>query len=144
VADRAASYKIPGVKVDGNDPVAMWRTAKLAIDRARAGEGPTLIEATTFRFHGHLLGDMDEYMAPGEKQNWLAKDPVPALRTSILSNNYATEARLRDIEATITRDLDDAVEFALASEYADPAELGRDVFKHEIRARPIEPMEIAK
>jgi TPP-dependent pyruvate/acetoin dehydrogenase alpha subunit len=135
VADRAASYKMPGVVVDGNDPAAMWRTAKVAIERARSGEGPTLIDAKTFRFCGHLLGDMDAYMADGEKKKWIAKDPVPALRVALIAEGHATDAQLTEIEVVITRDIDDAVEFALSSPYADIAELRRDVFKNELEAR---------
>ena len=67
ISDRAAGYQMPGVTVDGNDPLAVYEAARAAIIRARAGDGPTLIEAMTFRFQGHVFGDADAYMAPGEK-----------------------------------------------------------------------------
>ena len=65
VSDRAAAYQMPGVRVDGNDPLALYAAAKGAIERARAGQGPTLLEAETFRFNGHVLGDADAYMGKG-------------------------------------------------------------------------------
>ena len=67
IADRAISYNIPGVRVDGNDPLAVYASAHEAVARARKGEGPTLIEAMTFRFHGHVLGDAHNYMDKAEK-----------------------------------------------------------------------------
>jgi acetoin:2,6-dichlorophenolindophenol oxidoreductase subunit alpha len=132
VADRAASYKMPGFAVDGNDPVAMWGAARSAIERARAGAGPTLIDAATFRFFGHLLGDMDEYMREGEKQRWIDRDPVVRQRAALVAQGMVTEAQLLALEAEINGDLDDAIEFALAGDPPDPIELRRDVFKEEI------------
>ena len=75
IADRAKSYNIPGTCVDGNDPLAVYAAAKEAIARARAGGGPTLIEALTFRFNGHLIGDAGEYIPKAEYQAALAADP---------------------------------------------------------------------
>lgn len=128
IADRAASYSIPGVRVDGNDPLAMYATAKTAIERARAGEGPTLIEAMTFRFHGHVFGDMDGYMAKGVKDAALKRDPVPIYRAWLIGQRHATQSELGNIDSAIRAEIDDAVEFAMQS--APPAldELHEDVF----------------
>ena len=134
IADRAAGYQMPGVRVDGNDPLAMYAAAKDAVDRARAGAGPTLIEAMTFRFHGHVFGDMDGYMGKGEKDGWMAKDPVPAFRGWLVQNGHATEAELAALESAIEKQLDEAVEFALSSAVPDVAELRRDVFAEELTA----------
>jgi acetoin:2,6-dichlorophenolindophenol oxidoreductase subunit alpha len=134
ISDRAAGYQMPGVTVDGNDPLAMYAAAKQAIDSARSGAGPTLIEAMTFRFHGHVFGDMDGYMGKGEKDGWMAKDPVPAFRAWLVQHGHAAEAELAAIEAGIERELDAAVEFALASATPDVAELRRDVFAVEVHA----------
>lgn len=128
IADRAVSYDIPGVRVDGNDPVAMFNAARDAIDRARAGEGPTLIEAMTFRFHGHVFGDADGYMDKAQKQAAIAADPVPAFRAKLIADGIVTEAALTQIEAEIEAALDDAVEFALASPFPDLDELAIDVY----------------
>ena len=132
IADRAASYQMPGVRVDGNDPLAMYAAAKEAIDRARAGSGPTLIEAMTFRFFGHVFGDMDEYMREGEKAAAMARDPVPAWRSWLIQQGHATESDLARIESAIARELDEAVDFALSSADPEVAELKRDVFATEV------------
>ncbi len=133
VACRAASYAMPGVQVDGNDPVAMWKVAKTAVDRARAGEGPTLIEAMTFRFQGHNYGDPSEYIPAQEMEAAMARDPVPAFRADLIARKVASEASIEAIEARVTADITDAVEFALGSAWPDPVELGRDVYKNEIK-----------
>ena len=134
ISDRAAGYQMPGVTLDGNDPLAMFAAAKDAVDRARAGGGPTLIEAMTFRFHGHVFGDMDGYMGKGEKDGWMAKDPVPAFRAWLIQHGHGTEAELAALESTIDKQLDEAVEFALSSAVPDVAELRRDVFAEELTA----------
>lgn len=132
ISDRATGYRMPGITVDGNDPLTMYAAANEAIDRARSGGGPTLIEAMTFRFHGHVFGDMDGYMQKGEKDAWMARDPVPAFRSWLIANGHATEAELAAVESSIDRELDAAVEFALSSAPPDVAELRRDVFAVEV------------
>jgi acetoin:2,6-dichlorophenolindophenol oxidoreductase subunit alpha len=134
ISERAASYGIPGVTVDGNDPLAVYAAAKQAIERARAGQGPTLVEALTFRFEGHVFGDADAYMKKGEKEAAKARDPVPAFRSWLIEGKHATPAELAGIEAAIDKELDAAVEAALASATPDFAELRRDVFAQEIPA----------
>jgi len=128
IADRAAGYGMPGVRVDGNDPLAMYAVAQEAIDRARTGAGPTLIEAMTFRFHGHVFGDMDGYMKKGEKEEAMARDPVPAWRNWLLQNGHASESEVQQIESAIQKEIDAAVAFALDSPEPDLAELTTDVF----------------
>jgi pyruvate dehydrogenase E1 component alpha subunit len=134
IADRAIGYGMPGVRVDGNEPLAMYGVAKEAIARARAGEGPTLIEAMTFRFHGHVFGDMDGYMQKGEKEAAMARDPVPAWRTWLAQNGHASEAELEQIEAAIRLQIDAAVEFALGSPEPDLSEMTTDVFAKGVAA----------
>jgi pyruvate dehydrogenase E1 component alpha subunit len=134
ISDRAAGYQMPGVTVDGNDPLAMYAVAKDAIDRARSGGGPTLIEAMTFRFHGHVFGDMDGYMDKGEKDTAMSRDPVPAFRDWLVQNGHAADAELASLESSIEKQLDAAVDFALASGPPDIAELRRDVFAEELPA----------
>jgi len=134
ISMRAASYSMPGITVDGNDPVAMYNCAKEAIERARNGGGPTLIEAKTFRFQGHVFGDVDGYMDKGEKDAWIAKDPVPLFRAWLIATGNASEDQLATLEATIERDIDEALEFTLSSPYPDIAELSRDIYKDEVSA----------
>ena len=133
VSDRAAAYQMPGVTVDGNDPLAVYEAARAAIIRARDGDGPTLIEAMTFRFQGHVFGDADAYMAPGEKEAAMARDPVPRLRAWLVEGGVA-DSELAALEAAIEREIDEAVAFALDSPLPDVAELRRDVFAEELVA----------
>lgn len=128
IADRAAAYDMPGIHVDGNDPIAMLAAAREAVARARAGDGPTLIEAMTFRFHGHVFGDADAYMDKAQKQAAMANDPVPLFRSRLVADGIATEEELTAIEADIERQIDAAVEFALASPFPELGELTTDVY----------------
>jgi len=132
IADRAASYSMPGITVDGNDPVAMWQVAHDAIARARSGQGPTLIEAKTFRFFGHIYGDADRYMTKEEKATAMENDPVPALRARLIKSEFAKEAELTAMEEQIEREIDEAVKFAIDSPFPDVAELGLDVYATEV------------
>ena len=134
ISDRAAGYRMPGMTVDGNDPLAMYAAAKEAVDRARAGQGPTLLEAVTFRFFGHVFGDADAYMKKGEKDAAMARDPVPAFRAWLVQNGHAGEAQLAALEGAIEKEIDAAVDFALSSPTPELAELRRDVFADEVTA----------
>jgi len=132
IARRAASYGIPGVSVNGNDPVAMYGAARTAIERARAGEGPTLLEARTFRFSGHVYGDDGHYIPKGEYAAALAQDPVPKFRGWLQQHGHATAGELDAIDAQLTREIDEAVEFAMSSALPDIIELKRDVYAYEL------------
>lgn len=128
VADRAIGYNVPGVRVNGNDPFEMYSAFREAVERARAGEGPTLIEAMTFRFNGHVFGDNDAYMDPAEKKAAMEADPYPAFRKKLVESGVATEAQLAEIEAKVEADLDEAVNFALEAPFADLKEVMTDVY----------------
>lgn len=132
ISDRAAGYGMAGITIDGNDPIATYSAAREAVERARRGDGPTLIEALTFRFHGHVFGDDDAYMDKSQKAAAIAADPVPRLRSLLIARGIATDEQLAAVEADIEREIDEAVEFALASPFPDPEELFRDVYAEEI------------
>ena len=134
IAERAVAYGMKGVEVDGNDAVAMWSAAKCAIDAARAGEGPTLLDARTFRFRGHLLGDDSHYIAKDEMARAVAADPLPRLRAWIIEQGHASDAVLTDIERTNEEAFERAVRFAIDSPFPDPSELERDVVAEEVAA----------
>jgi pyruvate dehydrogenase E1 component alpha subunit len=134
IANRAEGYGMPGVRVDGNDPEAMYSAFSEAVARARAGEGPTLLECMTFRFFGHNFGDDDSYIPPAQKAAAMEADPVPRLRARLIADRIATEEELAAVEAQIEADIDDAIEFALASPWPEPDDLRYDVFEKEIAA----------
>lgn len=134
VGDRASAYSMPGPCVDGNDPSAMWRTAGEAIERARKGDGPTLIDAKTFRFRGHLLGDDSSYISKEEMEAALAADPMPRFRQALIDEGHASEEDIKAIEAENRKQIDEAVEFGLASAWPTPDELARDVYAEEVTA----------
>ena len=117
IAKRAASYSMPGFTVDGNDPFDMYAHAHAAIERARAGEGPTLLECKTFRFMGHVFGDDDKYMTKEEKQAAMDADPLPAFRQKLIDSGIATEAQLAEMQTAIEAEVEDAIEFAMACEF---------------------------
>lgn len=134
IAERAVAYGMQGVEVDGNDAVAMWSAAKQAIDAARAGAGPTLLDAHTFRFRGHLLGDDSHYIAKDEMARAVAADPLPRLRAWLIEQGHASDAALADIERTNEEAFERAVRYALESPLPDPIELERDVVAQELAA----------
>jgi acetoin:2,6-dichlorophenolindophenol oxidoreductase subunit alpha len=102
------------------------------VGRARAGEGPTLIEAMTYRFHGHVFGDQDPYMDKARKAEAMENDPVPRFRARLIADGVASEDHLAAVEADIEAQIDEAVEFALASDFPGLEELKRDVFAEEL------------
>lgn len=128
IAARAAGYGMAGEQVDGNDAFAMHAAAGAAVERARAGDGPTLIEAMTFRFFGHVFGDDDAYMDKEQKKAAMAADPVPRLRALLIERGHADEATLAAIEADNQAAIDAAIEFALASPLPGLDELETDVY----------------
>lgn len=132
LSKRAAGYGMEGITVNGNDADEMYGAAKIAIDRARAGEGPTLIEALTFRFNGHLIGDAAGYIPKDELAAAKANDPFPILRARVIADGVAIEAALDAIDADIKARIEVAVEAAFKADHPDAAELKRDVFAHEL------------
>ncbi|MCA3261577.1 MAG: dehydrogenase [Telmatospirillum sp.] len=137
IATRAAAYGIPGIAVDGNDVVAVWQAANQAIERARAGGGPTLIEAKTYRTVGHHEGDplTGTYRTQREVDEWTERCPVKNFRRRIVEDYAIVTGRTLDqIDEKIDRDVEAAIEFARRSAEPDPA----TVFLHAF-ADPINP-----
>ncbi|MEU2021299.1 thiamine pyrophosphate-dependent dehydrogenase E1 component subunit alpha [Streptomyces sp. NPDC016469] len=134
IADRAAGYGMPGVTVDGNDPQAALDVFTSAVDRARAGDGPTLVEAVTYRFMGHYFGDPGAYMDREEYDKALAADPVPALRAALLERGLADEDRMSTWEQQIADEVERAITFAIESPYPGADELRLDVYREQVSA----------
>ena len=128
IADRAVAYGIPGVAVDGNDVLAVYEAARKAVERARKGEGPTLIECKTYRHKGHSRIDPAKYRSKEEVEEWLRKDPIKRLREKLLQKNVLAKAEIQRIEKEISDEIEEAVKFAMKSPYPAPEEALEDVY----------------
>ena len=133
IVTRATAYGMKGAKVDGNDAEAMYTVAREAVDRARAGEGPTLIEAMCYRMMGHFFGADFSYMPKEHLEEMAAADPLPRIRRLMLDYQF-TDAELDAIVAEIAAEVDAAWQFASDSKYPGPEELRIDVFEEVIAA----------
>jgi len=116
---RAEGYGFPGIVVDGNDVLAVYEASNTAVERARAGKGPTFVEGKTYRFRGHYEGDPMVYRTKAELEAWRSRDPLPAFRNRLLDNGFAA-TEIEAIEADIQASLDQAVEFAADSPPPEP------------------------
>jgi len=110
---KAAAFGMEGEEVNGMDVLAVRGAAQRALKRARAGEGPTLIECLTYRFRGHSLADPDELRSESEKEFWAQKDPIKKLERDLKENSIVTDDELRSIEKEIDEEVVDSVNFAL-------------------------------
>lgn len=131
IAERAKAYNIPGVVVDGNDVFAVRDAVAAAAERARRGEGPTLIECKTWRHRGHYEGDPQVYKDKAEAEEWKKRDPIPRLRREIIESGMASAAELDALEAEVQAVVDQATEFAKASPYPDVAEATTNVYSSD-------------
>lgn len=130
IVDRAAGFGIPGVRVeDGQNVLEVYSAARAAVDRARAGEGPTLIEVMTYRFNEHSEGLRigTDYRDEGERETWLQRDPLVVFADILRARGISDEA-LEQLEAEVRAEVDDAVRFAEESPYPDPAVAFEDLY----------------
>jgi pyruvate dehydrogenase E1 component alpha subunit len=125
---KAEVFNMVGVEVDGMDLLAVHSVAEEAVARARAGEGPTLIEALTYRFRGHSLADPDELRSSDEKQFWGARDPIQKFAAYLTEYNLASSEELKEVDQKVQAIINEAVKFAESSPEPDPSELYRFVF----------------
>ena len=128
---KASVFGMPGYEVDGMDVLAVRQVAQAAVARARAGEGPTLLECLTYRFRGHSLADPDELRSKAEKEAWLARDPIKKLAAHITQTALAKEEELKQIEKKIQALVEDAVQFGIDSPEPDPSELYKYIFAED-------------
>ncbi|MDX2229848.1 MAG: pyruvate dehydrogenase (acetyl-transferring) E1 component subunit alpha [Leptolyngbyaceae cyanobacterium bins.349] len=131
IYQKASVFGMPGVEVDGMDVLAVRAVAQEAVARARAGEGPTLIECLTYRFRGHSLADPDELRSKAEKEYWFSRDPLKKLAAYLVEQNLATQEDLKGIEKKIQAVVDDAIQFALESPEPEASELYKYVFAED-------------
>ena len=129
VANRAAGYDMPGVSVDGQDVIEMHEVAAEAVARARNGDGPTLIEAQTYRYQGHFGADDPlGYRTQEEEDYYEARDCLARMEAHLVDNGFATESELRAIDEECRQAVTDATRFADESPFPDPEELMTDVY----------------
>jgi len=131
VSVRASGYNMPGRTIDGNDVIEILDTFSECLERARAGQGPSLIEAKTYRWKGHWTGDPEVYRTREEVESWVAKCPIKRLKQYLLENKIATENELTLIEQQAEHEVQEAVDFAAASPEPDPSTVLDDVFADE-------------
>jgi pyruvate dehydrogenase E1 component alpha subunit len=128
VADRALAFAMPGFRIDGNDPEAVYHAVTAAADRGRDGGGPTFLECVTFRFKGHYAGDPMRYMPADELAAAQARDPIPAYRRKLLDAGVATAAELAAIDERAEEQVAAALQEVLAAPPPGLDELGQDFF----------------
>jgi len=128
IADRASSYGMPGVICDGMDVLEVKKTVRQAIDKARKGDGPTLIECKTYRWYGHSSSDQRVYRTREEEAEWKERDPITVLGNRLLKDGIATQAELDAAAAKGAKTIEAATKFALDSPYPEVSELYNDVY----------------
>ncbi|MCK4617740.1 thiamine pyrophosphate-dependent dehydrogenase E1 component subunit alpha, partial [Candidatus Aerophobetes bacterium] len=128
VADRAKSYNMPGVIVDGNDVLAVYEKVNKAVERARAGRGPTLVECKTYRYRGHWEGDPEVYRTKEEVKEWKKRDPLKKFKKYLLENDITQSKEISFVEKKIEDEIKDAIKYAQASPLPKPESALEDLY----------------
>lgn len=129
ISDRAIGYGIPGTICDGNDVFDVYETSKVAIERARRGGGPSIVECKTYRIRGHYVGDPQMYRSQEEVQRrFQENDPITRFEEKVLKDKLMTDKEMERIRASVEESIEEAVKFALDSPYPDPKELYDDLY----------------
>ncbi len=135
IAKKAEGFGLPGIQIDGNDVVKVYETAKEAIEKARNGEGPTLIECLTYRWRGHvgpddnIQGTHTDIRPREELDSWKAKCPIKRLEETLIKENILSEESKNQISQKIEKETEEAIKFAKESPWPETEELTRSVFK---------------
>jgi acetoin:2,6-dichlorophenolindophenol oxidoreductase subunit alpha len=128
LADRAVAYGMPGVVVDGNDVAAVYESVQAAVERARNGEGPSLVECKTYRWRGHFEGEPDTYRSKEEVKAWVAREPIAPFRKLLIEQGIFSEDEINAFDQAITDEVDEAVEFARQSPMPAPESAFEDLW----------------
>jgi pyruvate dehydrogenase E1 component alpha subunit len=128
LAARACAYDIPGVRVDGNDVVAVYRAATEAVERARRGDGPTLLEARTYRVRGHARFEAAGYRKQEEVEAWKRADPIERLASALVAGGIAAEAELQAIRDGAAKAVEDSIAYARTCEDVGPLDYLQYIF----------------
>ncbi len=124
-------FDMPSAAVDGMDVVAVHNAMDEAVQRARAGEGPTFLEIRTYRYKGHSMSDPAKYRTKEELEEYKGRDPLLSTKHAILENKYADDAWFAEVEADVKKVVEDSVKFAEESPYPDASEIYNDVYVQE-------------
>ena len=128
IAGRAAAYAMPGITVDGNDFSAVAEASHVAVERARAGRGPSLIESITYRWRGHSKSDRNRYRSKEEIESWVARDPIGRFAELLREQGILDTEGFEALEDAVEREIAAAIDFAKSSPAPDPLALTRDVY----------------
>jgi pyruvate dehydrogenase E1 component alpha subunit len=125
------SYDMPSEPVDAMNVEAVHEAVARAAERARAGEGPTLLELRTYRYKGHSMSDPQKYRSKEEVEEYKHRDPIESVRKSILDKKVATEKELEAIDQKVNAQVEESVKFAEESNYPDPSEAMKDIYEQQ-------------
>ncbi|MEY8762875.1 MULTISPECIES: thiamine pyrophosphate-dependent dehydrogenase E1 component subunit alpha [Clostridium] len=128
ISVRAKAYNIPGITVDGNDAVAVYAASRKAIERAKRGEGPTLIECKTYRQRGHFEGDSAPYKPKSQQEAWLKKDPIPRFEKYIQEKGVLSDREIQQMKKSVDAQIKEAVDFAMNSPEPELDSVFEDVY----------------
>lgn len=131
ISIRSVAYNMPGITIDGNDVLAVHKTSGEAIQRARAGEGPTLVECKTYRWRGHYEGDPNQgrrYRTKEEIQAWVKKCPIKRFEEKLIKERVLNKNKIKHIREEIGKKIEEAMEFANQSPFPDPQDIFEDVY----------------
>ena len=128
ISERSLAYAIPGITVDGNDVLAVYKAARTAVERARKKKGPTLIECSTYSITGHSVGDPRIYAPAGELEKWKKKDPVEKYRKYLQDSGMLDELKMKEIDEQCVRRVEQAMKFAEESPEVKPEDATKFVF----------------
>ncbi len=128
ISERAAAYNIPGITVDGNNLLEVYEVTSVAVNRARSGRGPTLIEAKTYRWRGHSKSDRNLYRTQEEIEMWKGRDPIARFRQFLIDEGVLDDVRAAEISQAVKEEVAAAVAFAEASPEPDPAQMEDEVY----------------
>ena len=136
ISDRAAAYNMPGVLIDGQDVLAMYEATNQAVARARAGEGPSLLEARTYRFEEHSEGlsriIKEPYRSEEEVEMWKKRDPIDLHKKTLLEQDIATQEEIDQLQKEVADAVEEALEFARNSPYPEPADVYEDMYADHV------------
>jgi TPP-dependent pyruvate/acetoin dehydrogenase alpha subunit len=142
LSDRATGYGIPGVTIDGTDVVKVYETCCTAVDRARSGGGPTLIETITMRMQGHSASDDASYVPKDMIAEWMKKDPISRLEKVLVNDRVLNETNKKQLEEKIASAIEDAVQFALQSPFPEAEEAREGLYARSDRPEGVSSGEV--